>query len=63
MFHKNLNIIKVTQLKSIKKLKKVIFSLIIETKYSKKINKIIFKKLLNKDSNKNAIIFVKRNAK
>ena len=57
MFHKNLNIIKMTWSKSVEKMKKTYSSLIIETKFSKEINKIIIEEFLKKKSKKNAVIF------
>ena len=60
MFHKNLNIIKMTWSRSVKRLKKAYFLLIIKTEFSKKINRIITKKLLKKESRKNAMIFSRK---
>ena len=60
MFYKNLNIIKMTWSKNVKRLKKIYFSLIIKIKFSKEINKIIAKKLLKRKSKKNAIIFSRK---
>ena len=60
MFHKNLNIIRMTWSRSVKRLKKAYFSLIVETEFSKEINRIITKKLLKRKSKKNAIIFSRK---
>ena len=60
MFHKNLNIIRMTWSRKMKRLKKAYFSLIVETKFSKKINRIITERFLKKKSRKNAIIFSRK---
>ena len=60
MFHKNLNIIRVTWSKSVKRLKKAYSSLIVETEFSKKINRIITEEFLKRKNKKNAIIFSRK---
>ena len=61
MFHKNLNIIKVTWSKSVKKMNKTYFFVIIKTEFSKKINRIIIEEFLKEKSKKNAVIFSRKN--
>ena len=60
MFHKNLNIIRMTWSRSVKRLKKAYFSLIVETEFSKEINRIITEEFLKSESRKNAIIFSRK---
>ena len=60
MFFKNSNITKVVQFKNVEKVKKIIFSLIIETEFSKKVNKNIFGIFLKKRHQKNAMMFLKK---
>ena len=57
MFYKNLNIIKMTWSRSVEKMRKTYFLLIIKTKFSEKINRIIIEELLKEKSKKNAVIF------
>ena len=52
MVSKKLNIIRVTCFKNVNRLKKEIFSLIIETEFSKKINKVIFENFFKKITKK-----------
>ena len=58
-FHKNLIITRVAWSKSVKKLNKIISSLITETKFSEQINRIIIEKFLKK-SKKDAVKFVRK---
>ena len=48
MFYKNLNIMKITYFRHVKRLEKIIFSFIVKTKFSEKINRIIIENFLKK---------------
>ena len=58
MFHKNLNITRAAGSKSVKRLSKVISSLIVETGSSKIVNRII-EGFLKRGSRKDAMVFVR----